>query len=666
MIDHKRDYTLMGAGMKQFIDKYLTQDRSQGLIVETPQVAYALAAIAGLARYQPNNRRACIAQIKKTYDQFSKAKISLPTPILAGVRQKAKQFASCVLIDVADDLDSINTAAAAANKYAAKRAGLGINVGRIRPVGSKVGSGEIVHTGIVPFIRQFESAIKSCSQGGIRDASATLFAPIFHYEIENIMILKSAKTTHEKAVRRLDYCIQWDSYLLRRGAKKETMTLFSPHEVPDLYEAFFGKDRSVFEALYEKYEKDETLKFRKQVDARGLYELFLTQASETARIYGFAADHVNTHTPFKAPVYMSNLCVEICLPTEPIFDVHSGFDPETMTGKVEYKGLVQMCILAAINCGNLDIDSLTHKDIEDRYDTIVVFLNELIDYQDYMVPQSFAATKKYRPLGIGVINFAYLLAKRGLKYDSLEARNLTHKLGEQMYYYFLKATNKYAQYKGQSLPGYDQLIYADGKTLRDTYCKTVDELVTEPEHCDWPTLLESIKTYGVYNATGGALMPSESSSTILNGTSGYDKIRSLVTGKKTGRITFQQVAPEAKKLALKYDYLWDTTPEDFVGFIKLTAVFQKWICQSISMNFSYNPDHFPNGKVPLQAIMNHTQVAAKYGCKTRYYLNTKGEGDSIAEKLADEQSALGDADIRDTSLDEDDEGGACAGGACKI
>lgn len=306
MIDHKRDYLLMGAGIKQFSDKYLTQDRSTGEIFETPQVAYALCAIAGLMNFPKELR---VVQIKKTYNIFSKGKVSLPTPVLAGVRQKNKQYSSCVLIDIGDDLDSINEGAKACSKMAAKRAGIGVNVGRLRPKGSKVGNGEVVHTGIVPFLRQFESAIKACSQGGIRDASATMFLPCWHYEIEDVLVLKSPKTIPENAVRRLDYGIQWDSFLKRKAAKNETMTLFSPHEVPDLYEAFFGKDRKIFENLYTKYEKDESLQFRKQINARDLLTAWLTQCVETGRYYDFMADHVNTHTPFKEPVYMSNLCL---------------------------------------------------------------------------------------------------------------------------------------------------------------------------------------------------------------------------------------------------------------------------------------------------------------------------------------------------------------------
>lgn len=652
MIDHKRDYLLMGAGMKQLCDKYLTQDRSKKLIFETPQVAYALCAIAGLANYDPALR---MAQIKKTYNAFSLQKLSLPTPVLAGVRQQNKQYASCILIDVDDSLESINEACATANLYAAKRAGLGINVGRIRPEGSRVGGGEVVHTGIVPFIRQFESAIKSCSQGGIRDASATLFLPIWHAEIEKVMVLKSPKVSEENAVRRLDYCPQWDSFLLKRATLNKPITLFSPHEVPDLYAAFYGKDREAFQALYEKYEQDETLQFRKSVPGRQIYDSFLTQASESGRQYFFMADHVNTHTPFKEPIVMSNLCVEVTLPTQPIKNVKT-FDPLTMAGTIVYLGRVQLCILGAINLGSVDLDN--QKDMEERYDILVTFLNELIDNQDYMVPQSYLATMEYRPLGIGVINFAYFLAKRGLKYNEQASRDLTHRLGEQMYYYFLKASNKYAQYKGKPLPAYDKLIYSEGKTLLDTYCKRVDELTSEPLYCDWPYLKELIAKYGVYNATGGALMPSESSSTVSNGTSAMDPIRSIITGKANKKISFKQVAPEPVKLKNQYHMLWDMDAAAMDDYIKLAAVFQKFMCQSLSLNLSYNPDHYPKKQVPLSVMMNHHATCAKYGIKTRYYVNTKGEEKDKVEKMMAETEAA--AQQVEESMGEGCESGACA------
>lgn len=651
MIHHKRDYLLMGAGMKQLKDKYLVQDRFTREIFETPQVAYMLCAVAALRNYDRGSR---LTQIKKTYDAFSRHKVNLPTPVLAGVRRKGKQYSSCILLDLGDSLDSINTCCRIANRYAAKRAGLGLNVGRIRCEGARVGDGEATSTGIVPFIRQIESSIKSCSQGGIRDASATLFIPIWHFEIERVLVLKSPKVSEENAVRRLDYCAQWDSYLLRRATQGKDITLFSPHEVPELYEAFFGKDRAQFEALYERLEQDDTLKFRKVVSGRALYESFLVEASESGRIYTFMADHVNTHTPFLDPIYMSNLCVEVTLPTQPVADVLEPVD--AFTSQAHHEGMVQLCILGAINLGNLDLNH--PRDLEERYEVLVTFLNELIDDQDYLSAQSRRATMYYRPLGIGVINFAYFLAKRGLKYSDQEARDLTHRLGEQMYYYGLKASMEYAKYKGKRVPAWDRLIYSQNRFLFDTYHRRVDELTSVPMEMDWPTLMQDMQKYGIYNSTIGALMPSESSSTVSNATSAMDPIRSLVTSKSNKKITFRQVAPEANRLKNHYDMLWDMDAEKMGEYIKLAAVFQKFMCQSMSLNFSYNPEHYPDGRVPLAVMMNHTALLAKYGLKTRYYVNTKGEDKDKVEKMtaAAEQTA---------ALSAEEEAG-CESGACAI
>lgn len=660
-IDHARDYRLRGAGMKQFLDKYLVQDRSTGTVFETPQVAYMLASAAGLAHLDPKVR---MAAVKRHYDQTSKHKVSIPTPILAGVRQKVRQFASCILIDVDDDLNSINDGCVAANLYSAKRAGLGINLGRLRPAKSKIGNGEVVSTGSIPFVKKYESSIKSCSQGGIRDASANINFLSWHYEVEEVLALKSPKTEEANAIRRLDYTIQWDSYLLRRAIRKQNMTLFSPHEVPDLYEAFFGKDRAAFEALYEKYEADTSLKFRKTVNAWTILERFLVESSETARYYLFMADHVNTHSPFLEPIYMTNLCVEVTLPTKPILNRYYDFDLATMSGKVGYEGRVQLCILSAINVGDIDLDN--HADMEARMETAVFYLNELIDNQEYMVPQSAAATFEYRPLGIGMINYAYFLAKRGLKYGEQAALDLTHRLVEQMYYYGLKASCKYARLKGKRVPAWDKLIYSKGLTLLDTYNRRVDELTQQPLECDWVSLKADIATYGLYNSTLLSFMPSESSSVVSNSTSGFEPIRALVTTKGNGKKKMTQAAPEPVKLKNQYDMLWDmgnrelhAGEDHFLGYIKTCCVIQKMCCQSLSANFSYNPENYPDRQVPLAEILNHTLLHVKYGGKTRYYVNTRGEDDKKIERLLD------DGDDLAPEVESEDAGG-CGDGVCKI
>lgn len=653
-LKHDRDFRFTAAGVKQILDKYLIQDRSTKTYFETPQIAFMLIAATAFHKY-PKEKR--LQYVRSMYDAISKFQVSLPTPIIAGLRSSTKQFSSCVLIDVGDSLESLTDAAKAMTKYASKRAGLGINGGRIRPLGSKVGKGEVVHTGVIPYYRMFESAIKSCSQGGIRDASATLYAPIWHFEIEDIMVLKNNKGTHETRVRRLDYGIQWDTYLLRRAAKKQHITLFSPAEVPDLYEAFFSKDRAHFEALYEKYENDPKIKFRKKVNGRELLTTFLKESQETGRLYSFLADNVNLHTPFKKPIYMSNLCAEICLPTLPVVNrVETVSENE---GKVSFDGLIQLCTLAAINLGNLDLDD--GADMERRMDLLVRFLNEVIDYQDYQAPQAKKATMTYRPLGIGVINYAYFLAKNGVKYYDPESFKLTHRAAEQMYYYALKASVQLAEERGK-LPGFEDTIYADGKLLIDTYNREVDKFSGDQLSCDWEALRERVKQFGVFNATLLALMPAESSSFVSNSTNGIEPIRSLVVKKANKKVSFVQVVPESAKLKNMYTYLWDMNAEQYQGYIINAAVFQKFVCQSISTNISYNPDHYirtnekgeVERKIPLEILINHFLLCTKLGIKTRYYVNTKGEEDHTEQH----------AELPEGEVESGDDG--CAGGACKI
>lgn len=646
-VKHDRDFKLTAAAVKQIKDKYLIQDRSSKKFYETPQIAFLMIAATAFHKYPKDTR---LLYVREMYDAISKFQVSLPTPILGGLRSVTRQFSSCVLIDVDDSLESITDAAKTMTKYASKRAGLGINGGRIRSLGSRVGSGEIVHTGVIPYYRMFESSIKSCSQGGIRDASATLYAPVWHREIEDIMVLKNNKGTHESRVRRLDYAIQWDAYLIRRAIRKENITLFSPGEVPDLYDAFFDKDRSKFAALYEKYEKDPKIKNKKVVNGRELLTTFLKESQETGRLYAFLADNVNTHTPFKLPIVMSNLCVEIALPTEPV--VNSFKPNDDSTGEVSFEGLVQLCTLAAINLGNLNFED--PHDMEKRMDLLVRFLNEILDYQDYQAPQARRATMRYRPLGIGVINFAYLLAKNGLKYNDGGSYKLTHKIAEQMYYYSLKASVGIAKERGP-LPGLEDTIYADGKLLIDTYNREVDNVTDEPLHCDWDTLRADVKQYGVFNSTLLALMPAESSSFVSNSTNGIEPIRSLVVKKSNKKVSFVQVVPEATKLKNHYTYLWDLKAEDFNGYIKNAAIFQKFVCQAISTNLSYNPEHYAGNKIPLEVLINHFLLCTKLGLKTRYYVNTKGERDHSDAVEAPQNVA-----------DVIEEGEGCEGGACKI
>ncbi len=645
-IKHERDFKLTAAAVKQIKDKYLIQDRSSKVYYETPQIAFMMLSATMFHKYPADKR---IEYVRGMYDAISKFQVSLPTPILGGLRSPIKQFSSCVLIDVGDSLESITDAAKIMTKYVSKRAGLGINGGRIRAVGSKVGGGEIVHTGVTPYYRYFESAIKSCSAGGIRDAAATLYAPVWHYEIEDILVLKNNKGAHEQRVRRLDYAIQWDTYLIRRAVKKQDITLFSPGEVPDLYEAFFAKDRSKFEALYEKYEADPTIKMKKTINGRELLTSFLKEAQETGRIYSFHADNINTHSPFKDPIYMSNLCAEIALPTTPIRNVVKPQNVEA--GYIEFQGQIQLCTLAAINLGNLNVDDV--EDMERRMNLLVRGLNELLDYQEYQAPQAKKATMDYRPLGIGVINYAYMLAKNNYKYYDKESHALTHQVAEQMYYYALKASVKLAEEQGRII---GPTIYDEGKLLIDSYNPEVDKIISTKLKLDWDWLRGRVQKYGVRNATLLALMPAESSSFVSNATNGIEPIRSLVTKKASKKTSFTQVAPEALKLKNQYTYLWDMNAEQYNGYIKNAAIFQKFVCQAISTNLSYNPEHYPDRKIPLEVLINHFLLCTKLGLKTRYYMNTKGEKD---------HSDTAPVPTAEEKPPEGDEGG-CESGACSI
>lgn len=628
-IHHDRDYNIAIAGMKQLMDKYLVQNRSTKELYETPQYAFMLIAAVGFHKYASDIR---LKSVKKMYDALSKFLISLPTPVMAGVRTPIKQYSSCVLIDCDDSLESIMHTGNAITSYAAKRAGIGINGGRIRAVKSKIRSGEVVHTGLVPFYKKFESDLKCCSQGGIRDSSATVYIPIWHFEIEDIIPLKNNKGSNDNRVRRLDYGIQMDTYLIKRAVSGKKITLFSPSDVPGLYEAFFKRDRNEFETLYEKYEKDKSLR-KKVVDARELLVFMLNERQETGRIYTMMVDHANTHSPFNISVFMSNLCAEILLPTKPVKNV---VDYDNLT--VDPQGLIQLCTLAAINLGLLK----SPNDVEPLMDILVRFLNELLDYQDYPLPQAKNATKRYRPLGIGVINYAYMLAKHGLHYWDQESFDLTHKYAEAMAYFGLKASVQLAKERG-ALPGLEDTIYASGGLLIDSYKKDVDLITNIPYQYDWEALRSDVKQYGVYNSTLLALMPAESSAVVSNSTNGIEMIRSLITKKKNKNITMKQIAPEANKLKHQYDFLWDVTPDQFEGYIKNMAVFQKFVCQSISTNTSYNPEHFEDNKIPMDIILRHFLLTVKFGLKTLYYAN-----------------------VKDKENEENNEEGGCADGACKI
>lgn len=629
-IQHDRDYSIAIAGLKQMLDKYLVQDRQTKTIYETPQYAFMLIAAIGFKNYPKDTR---LKYVKKFYNTLSKFEISLPTPVMAGVRTPIKQYSSCVLIDCEDSLDGIIDAGASITKYAAKRAGIGINGGRIRAINSKIRNGEVVHTGLIPFYKKFERDLKCCSQGGIRDSSATCYVPIWHYEIEDVIVLKNNKGSDDNRVRRLDYAIQLDTYFVKRALSGKKITLFSPGDVPDLYEAFFDKDREKFESLYEQYERNKSIR-KLSVDARELLINMLNERQETGRLYTMMVDHSNTHSVFLDPVYMSNLCVEITLPTKPVRNIIN-----ESNNTISFEGLIQLCTLAAINFGMLK----RKEDIEQPITLLVRFLNELLDYQEYPIPQAQNATKQYRPLGIGVINYAYWIAKQGLHYWDQETYDLTHQYAEAMYYYSLKASMTIAKERGEKLPSIDRTIYDNGGLLIDNYKKDIDRLITVGLEYDWEELRNDIKEHGVYNSTLLALMPAESSAVVSNSTNGIEPIRNLITKKKNKNISMTQLAPEANKLKNQYDFLWDLTPNKFEGYLNNMGIFQKFVCQSISTNTAYNPEHFENNKIPMETILKHFLLTIKNGTKTLYYANTKDKEDE----------------------DSGQEGG-CSDGACKI
>ena len=610
MIVHSRDENLTYAAMEQFRGKYLVKDRSTGKIFETPQIAMILIA-ATLFHQYPNGRRMTI--IKEFYDALSNFDISMPTPIMAGVRSNVKQFSSCVLIESDDSLDSINATSASIVKYVSKRAGIGIGAGRIRAIGSKIGAGHATHTGVIPFYKLFQAAVRSCSQGGVRGGAATLYYPIWHLEIEDLLVLKNNKGTEDTRIRHMDYGVQFNKLMYERLLAGENITLFSPNEVPELYEAFFT-DQDKFQELYEQAERKTSIA-KKSIPAIELFSSFLTERKDTGRIYLMNVDHANDHGSFKpevAPIRQSNLCCEIDLPTKPLksFD-----DPE---------GEISLCTLGAVNWGNIK----DPKDFKKPCELIVKALDALLTYQDYPMPAAEASTKNRRPLGVGIINFAYWMAKNNMTYSDPDLE-MVQKYAESWSYYLIKASLDLAKKDGACPLNY-QTKYGDGVVPIDTYKKDVDELVKHKESVDWGQLRKDLKKYGIRNSTLMALMPSETSSQISNATNGIEPPRSYVSVKQSKDGILKQVVPSYAKLKNKYELLWDQeSPE---GYLKICAVLQKYIDQGISVNTSYNPQHYEEEKIPMSEMMKHLIMCYKYGMKQLYYFNTfDGATDDIEE-----------------------------------
>jgi len=602
-IDHDRDFLFTYAGLRQVADKYLVQDRSSGGVYETPQFMYIMIALTIFAEY-PKEKR--LSYVRRYYDAISKHKINIPTPIMAGVRTPLRQFASCVLVDVDDTLDSIFSSDMAIGKYVAQRAGIGINAGRIRGINSKIRGGEVQHTGVVPFLKKFEATVRCCTQNGIRGGSATVHFPIWHQEIEDIIVLKNNKGTEDNRVRKLDYSVQISGLFYQRFIEDSTITLFSPHNVPDLYDAF-GTD--AFDELYVKYENDNSIP-KKVVRAQELVLDLLKERAETGRLYIMNIDHCNSHSSFKDKVSMSNLCQEITLPTTPL-------------QHIDGSGEIALCILSAINVGKLTkLDEL-----DDLCELAVRGLDALIDYQQYPVTAAEQSTKNRRSLGIGYIGLAHYLAKNGAKYDSQKAFDLVHKLTERFQFALLSASNQLAMEKGPC--GYfGKTKYADGILPIDTYKSDVDEIIPNDLSCDWEFLRGRILEYGLRHSTLSAQMPSESSSIVSNATNGIEPPRDYLSIKKSKKGPLKQIVPSYSTLKNNYTLLWDMHNND--GYIKVTAIMQKFFDQAISGNWSYNPENYPNNEVPMQQMAMDWLNTYKYGWKTSYYQNTydaKKDGD---------------------------------------
>ena len=622
-LNHDRDMLFAYAAIKQLEGKYLVQNRVTGEIYESPQFLYMLVAACLFSRYPQATR---LDYVKRFYDACSTFKISLPTPIMSGVRTPTRQFSSCVLIECDDSLDSINATASAVVRYVSQRAGIGINAGRIRALGSEIRGGEAFHTGCIPFYKYFQTAVKCCSQGGVRGGAATVFYPLWHLEVESLLVLKNNRGVEDNRVRHMDYGVQLNKLMYQRLIQGGNITLFSPSAAPGLYDAFFA-DQAEFERLYLQYEADPAIR-KKQIKAAELFSLLMQERAGTGRIYIQNVDHCNTHSPFDpsvAPVRQSNLCMEIALPTKPLNDLR------------DEAGEIALCTLSAFNLGALE----SLDELDNLADLAVRALDALLDYQDYPVPAGQNGAMWRRPLGIGVINYAYYLAKNGVRYSDGSALGLTHKTFEAIQYYLLKASAALARELGPC-PKFSETTYAQGILPIDSYKRDLDAICAEPLTLDWESLRGEIRQHGLRNSTLTALMPSETSSQIANATNGIEPPRGLISVKASKDGILRQVVPDYTALKNQYELLWSQPSNE--GYLQLVGVMQKFVDQSISANTSYDPARFEGGKVPMKQLLTDLLTAYKLGIKTLYYHNTRDGAD-------------------DSQQTQDD---GCAGGACKI
>jgi ribonucleoside-diphosphate reductase alpha chain len=608
-IKHDRDDTFTYAGMEQFRGKYLVQDRRTKKIYETPQILYMMIAATLFSKYKENR----LKYVKDYYDATSQFYISLPTPIMAGVRTPTRQFSSCVLIESGDSLDSINATSTSIVKYISKKAGIGIGAGSIRANGAKVGDGSVVHTGLIPFLKYFQSAVKSCSQGGVRGGAATVYLPLWHYEFEDLVVLKNNKGVEETRVRHMDYAFQFNKLMYERLLSGGNITFFDPNEVPGLYETFFA-DQDKFKELYEKYERKTSIR-KKTLPALEVFQSFLTERKDTGRIYVMNVDHANDHGSFDpevAPIKMSNLCCEIDLPTKPL----NNYD--------DRDGEISLCTLSAINWGLINEPS----EFEKYCDLTVRALDELLDYQGYPIEAAKRSTLNRRPLGVGIINLAYFLAKRGLKYDE-SAYEIVDEYAEAWSYYLIKSSANLANEKGKVIYNSDTK-YSKGILPIDTYKKeAIDNLIESRERLPWAELRDQLRETGIRNSTLMALMPAETSAQISNSTNGIEPPRALVSYKQSKDGVMAQVVPGYHHLKNKYDLLWDQPSPQ--GYLAICGILQKYIDQGISVNTSYNPEHYEDHKVPMSAMLTDLITAYKYGLKQLYYFNTFDGAGEIKE-----------------------------------
>ena len=599
-INHSRDDNFTYAGLQQMIDKYLVKNRSTGQIYETPQFAYMCIAMCLCDS---------VTEVKRAYDCYSTFKINLPTPIMAGVRTNIRQFSSCVLVDVDDNLDAIFSSIHAVGKYTARRAGIGLNIGRMRPINSPIRGGEVIHTGLIPYLKNFESAVKSTSQNGLRGGSATVHVPFWHYEIEDILVLKNNAGTDDNRVRKLDYSVQFCKLFYDRLIANEDITLFSPHEAKGLYEAF--GDNEKFEELYLKYEGKRSLKFKRKIPARQLAQIYARERLETGRIYSMNIDSANAHGSWDIPCHMSNLCQEIIHPTVPIKSID------------DKEGEIGICILSALNL--LELSS--EKDIEEACRMAVRTLEAVIDYQDYPVAAGENFTKNRRSLGIGITNLAGFLAKNKLKYGR-ESVELVHETMEQIQWNLLNASCELAEELGPCSK-FGDTKYSKGLLPIDWYKKEVDELIKPNYNMDWEGLRDKIKKYGLRHSTLSAIMPCESSSVIQNSTNGIEPVRSLLISKKAKNGVLKQLVPNFHMRKKHYTMAWDMRHNR--DLMDVAAVIQKFVDMSMSTNLYYNYSHYEDGNIPLSVLIKDQIYGYKYGLKNFYYCNTP-DGDGETEK----------------------------------